>query len=203
MTKNSAASFVDQINVAHREVVKAESSALPLAIKCGEYLNLAKENLKADKGGKWLDWLKVNCPDIKQTTASLYMRLAKNKAKVGKALSIREAQKLLPKQTRQPSQSTNQADADQTDESEESSRSFEDQVEAFEPDEVLNMLVEGWDDDDKLTQLAKLIGEYLQKKKGQLRPPISNTVANPPPGLPPSSTAVPPSAPAGSVRRPA
>jgi hypothetical protein len=196
--KNSAASFVDQINTAYREVVKAESGALPHAIKCGEFLNLAKENLKSE-GGKWSEWLKVNCPDIPQTTASLYMRLAENKAKVGKALSIRKAQELLPKQTRTPSQSTNQVDADQTNKSEGSSRSFEDQVVAFEPDEVLGMLVEGWHDDDKLTQLAKLIGDYLQKKK---RPSISNTVANPTPAFPPSPTPVPPSpAPAVSVRR--
>jgi hypothetical protein len=94
--KTSAASFVDPINAAYREVVKAESGALQHAIKCGEFLNLAKENLKADKGGKWSDWLKVNCPDIPQTTASLYMRLAKNKAIVGKALSIRKAYGTLP-----------------------------------------------------------------------------------------------------------
>ena len=157
MTKNSAASFVDSINMAYREVVKAESGALQHAIKCGEFLNLAKENLKADKGGKWLDWLKVNCPDIPQTTASLFMRLAKNKAMVGKALSIRKAQELLPKQTRQPSQSSNQSDADQPNKSEGSSRSFEDEVVAFEPDDVLDMLVAGWDDDDKLSLWAKLI----------------------------------------------
>ena len=200
MTKTSAASFIDPINAAYREVVKAESGALPHAIKCGEFLNLAQENLKADKGGKWLDWLKANCPDIPQTTASLYMRLAKNKAMVGKAPSIRKAQELLPKQTRTPSEPSNQSDANQPNKSEESSRSFEDEVEAFAPDEVLKMLVEGWDDDDeKLTQLAKLIGEYLQKKKPQTRPPsISNAVANPTPNLPPSSTAD-----AVTARRPA
>ena len=44
---NSAASFVDPINAEYREVVKAERAALPHAIKCGELLNLAKENVKA------------------------------------------------------------------------------------------------------------------------------------------------------------
>ena len=58
---NSAASFVDPINAEYREVVKAEKSALPHAIKCGELLNLAKENVKAEKM-KWGEWLKVNCP---------------------------------------------------------------------------------------------------------------------------------------------
>src|SRR6516164_8291426 len=91
-----AASFVDPINAEYREVVKAEKSALPHAIKCGELLNLAKENVKAEKM-KWGEWLKVNCPDIAQETASLYMRLAEHKTKVGKAKSIREARELLPK----------------------------------------------------------------------------------------------------------
>src|SRR6516225_12026242 len=93
---NSAASYVDPINVEYREVVKAERAALPHAIKCGELLNLAKENVKAEKM-KWGEWLKVNCPDIAQETASLYMRLAEHKTKVSKAKSIREARELLPK----------------------------------------------------------------------------------------------------------
>ena len=93
---NSAASFVDPINAQYREVVKAEKSALPHAIKCGELLNLAKENVKAEKM-KWGEWLKVNCPDIAQETASLYTRLAEHKSKVSKAKSIREARELLPK----------------------------------------------------------------------------------------------------------
>src|SRR5215471_12708415 len=93
---SSAASFVDEINTTYREVVKAERAALPHAIKCGELLNLAKENVKAEKM-KWGEWLKVNCPDIAQETASLYMRLAEHKTKVSKAKSIREARELLPK----------------------------------------------------------------------------------------------------------
>jgi hypothetical protein len=93
---SSAASFVDAINTTYHEVVKAERAALPHAIKCGELLNLAKENVKAEKM-KWGEWLKVNCPDIAQETASLYMRLAEHKKLVGKAKSIREARELLPK----------------------------------------------------------------------------------------------------------
>jgi len=93
---SSASSFVDPINAEYREVVKAEKSALPHAIKCGELLNLAKENVKAEKM-KWGEWLKVNCPDIAQETASLYTRLAEHKSKVSKAKSIREARELLPK----------------------------------------------------------------------------------------------------------
>src|SRR5262249_4946385 len=96
-TQSSASAFIEQIKTEHRAVVEAEKSALPHAIKCGEYLKLAKENLKAERGGNWSDWLGVNCPEIAQETASLYMRLADHKAKVSKARSIREARELLPK----------------------------------------------------------------------------------------------------------
>jgi hypothetical protein len=68
---SSAASFIDQIKTEYAEVVSAEGNALPHAIKCGEYLTLAKENLKAEKGGSWRDWLSTNCPDIAPETASL------------------------------------------------------------------------------------------------------------------------------------
>ena len=96
----SAASFIDQIKASYQEVVKAESGALPHAIRCGEFLTLAKENLKAEKGGKWLDWLDTNCKEIARETASLYMRLAEHKAKLGKARSIAEARKLFcPRQS--------------------------------------------------------------------------------------------------------
>jgi hypothetical protein len=63
---SSAASFIDQIKTEYAEVVAAEGNALPHAIKCGEYLTLAKENLKAEKGGSWRDWLSTNCPTSRQ-----------------------------------------------------------------------------------------------------------------------------------------
>src|SRR5438105_11656280 len=81
--KSSAASFVDLINDAYREVVKAETGAVPHALKCGDYLNRAKESVKAEKQ-KWSEWLKVNCPDISQETASVYMRLDEYKDLIGK-----------------------------------------------------------------------------------------------------------------------
>jgi len=180
---NSAASYVDPINAEYREVVKAERAALPHAIKCGELLNLAKENVKAEKM-KWGEWLKVNCPDIAQETASLYMRLAEHKAKVGKAKSIREARELLPKA--KPRGATREPEPDANEPSDEpkpsDNASFEDELEALAPDEVCTMLIDSWHDDDKLAQLAKLIGEHLQKKK-LVRPEISNAVTNPAPSV--------------------
>jgi hypothetical protein len=69
-TQTSASAFIEQIKTEHRAVVEAEKSALPHAIKCGEFLKLAKENLKAERGGNWSDWLGVNFPEIAQETAS-------------------------------------------------------------------------------------------------------------------------------------
>jgi hypothetical protein len=177
---SSAASFVDPINAEYREVVKAEKAALPHAIKCGEFLNLAKENVKAEKM-KWGEWLKVNCPEIAQETASLYMRLAEHKKLVAKAKSIREARELLPKKeprgaTKEPEPDVVEPDFDQEPDD---APSFEDELETLAPDEVFTMLVETWDDDDKLAQLVKLIGDHLQKKKSA--PSISNAVTNPAP----------------------
>jgi hypothetical protein len=181
---SSAASFVDPINAEYREVVKAERAALPHAIKCGELLNLAKENVKAEKM-KWGEWLKVNCPDIAQETASLDMRLAEHKAKVSKAKSIREARELLPKKeprgpTKEPKPDAEEPDFEQMPDD---VPSFEDELETLAPDELCNMLVETWDDDDKLAQLFKLIGDHLKKKSAAPRPEISNAVTNPAPSV--------------------
>jgi hypothetical protein len=47
-TKDSALAFVGQIMTAYRAAMKVEGDALLAAIECGKYLNLAKENVKAN-----------------------------------------------------------------------------------------------------------------------------------------------------------
>lgn len=108
----TAESYVPQIMAAHKAVVEAEqrgySQALTYAVNAGDLLKQAKETVGH---GDWSEWRKQHLRDIPQTTASLYMRLAENKAKFrekeisngvanlgaeGK-LSIRSAAKLLPK----------------------------------------------------------------------------------------------------------
>jgi hypothetical protein len=97
----SAQSFINQILEAWNNVQKAEGDALKHAIDCGK-LTLAKDNIEAENNGKaasdktkWLDWLETNT-HIPQTTASLYMRLAKHRNLIKKAKTIREAIKMLP-----------------------------------------------------------------------------------------------------------
>ena len=165
-------------------MVEAEKSALPHAIKCGEYLKLAKENLKAERGGNWSDWLGINCPEIAQETASLYMRLAEHKAKVGKAKSIREARELLPKSKRRGkppepkpeisngvTNSTDPAVVLQATDADEIIANIQDDSDKLEeiakasivkltPDKVCEVLIEAWDV-EQLRDLAKLISARL------------------------------------------
>jgi len=101
--------LADQINAAHQEVLKAfGKSTIEHAIKAGELLNIAKENVKATKG-KWSDWLAENCPDIPQRTVNVYRQLAENKDRfknwqraansMGDDLSIRGALNGVPPPT--------------------------------------------------------------------------------------------------------
>jgi hypothetical protein len=189
---NSALSFVGQIQTEYREACKAESGALQHAIKCGNYLTLAKENVKAEKG-KWLPWLATNCPEIPQTTASLYMRLAENETKIEKAKSIREALGLLTGREGAPRRKRERKGEDEgaedseaeggegSDEGEESPRAgkgkggrqdggLEEELKAVAPDELFLMLVEVWED-QQFQDFMRLMGNYLQQKKPAALPP--------------------------------
>jgi hypothetical protein len=109
MSDDKALTFAAQINELHQEIIKGfHKGTLEYAIKAGDLLILAKENVKAKKE-KWTEWREQNCPDIPQTTASMYMRLAENKAiyknqqrvatnlAAGGDLSLRAALKLIPR----------------------------------------------------------------------------------------------------------
>jgi hypothetical protein len=100
--KDSASVFVGDILRTYKAAMRVEGEALKAAMECGKYLNLAQENVKADNGGKkgkWLPWLKQNCPEISQQTASLYMRLAdpENLDKLVGVKTIRDADAALRK----------------------------------------------------------------------------------------------------------
>jgi hypothetical protein len=103
-TGDRALAYVPKIIAACDKVANATKGSLDYAIEAGDLLNSAKDALP--KKGGWLRWLGHNLPDIPQTTASLYMRLAENKAVIDKQrvasaidegkLSIRAAAKLIP-----------------------------------------------------------------------------------------------------------
>ena len=116
---NKALSLVPEIKAAHEEAEKCQrashSRALECAIKAGVALTLAKE---AVGHGAFGIWRQQNLPQLPQTTASLYMRLAEHKDKFrdGKIsntvavlsaegkLSLRAAAGLLPKRPLTPTQ---------------------------------------------------------------------------------------------------
>jgi hypothetical protein len=204
---NSAASFVDLINAAYRDVVKAESGALPHALKCGDYLSRAKESVKSEKKLKWSGWLEINCPDISQETASVYMRLDEFKDLIQKkkAKTIAEAREII-REHRQRTRDTSKRDAEKRDDAAEPAGGFD--PGAVEPkgpaienhqladlgaDELSTMLIAHWEDDD-LRELAKRINDHLTKKASLFpRSGISSATTNSPP--PPQSE------PSTSVRR--
>src|SRR6516165_2012422 len=68
---------------AHSIVVNAPRVVLQHAITAGAALTEAKAKVGH---GKWLAWLKENCPDISDRTAERYMKLAGGKAKLEKKL---------------------------------------------------------------------------------------------------------------------
>jgi len=114
-----ALSLVPEIKAAHEEAEKCQrtshSRALDFAIKAGDALTLAKE---AVGHGAFSIWRQQNLPNIPQTTASLYMRLAEHKEKFREReisntvadlsakgnLSLRKAAALLPKRPQTPAQ---------------------------------------------------------------------------------------------------
>src|SRR5262249_21329037 len=112
MSSDNARTFVGEINEEHKLVLRADSEALKHAIKCGKALCLAKENVLSTKPkGKWLRWLKEQCPDIHRNTAALYMRVAENEDKIADCTSIRDADVKL----RQSNDGESESDSDESD----------------------------------------------------------------------------------------
>jgi hypothetical protein len=165
---STAQSFVPQIIAAYQKAANTSQASLSHAIKAGELLNRAKETVKAGKG-KWLDWLKEHCPDIPQTTASLYMRLAANQnvleteetqqrvanlAGEGN-LGIRRAATFLPKRERPPKPQKVSATAAPTE-----GWTMEEELKNWAPDIMFIALKAAWERDE-LSKLYDLLEAHL------------------------------------------
>ena len=74
LTINTLTTLAIKINGFNDQVEFHKDSAIVSAAKCGAELNEAKELVKH---GEWESWVKENCPKIKETTAKVYMKLAK------------------------------------------------------------------------------------------------------------------------------
>jgi hypothetical protein len=177
--KDSALSFIGQIQTEHKAVLKADGEALKHAIECGKALNLAKENVVATKG-KWGKWREEHIPEISQQTASLYMRLAENEESIAECTSIREADVVL----RVSRDSKPESDSDETGDETEDDAADEDEDDDDQtnnallkrelisanlmtifknvaPDEVFIALKDVWER-EQLVDLANQLTTYLK-----------------------------------------
>jgi hypothetical protein len=98
---NSLAHLAARINAEHEACAAAMRRSYAHAVTAGELLAEAKSNIPH---GQWLPWLTANCA-VSPRTASLYMRLARNREAIEKSatvadLTIRAAIRFLdPKPT--------------------------------------------------------------------------------------------------------
>ena len=148
MISNSLTELAARINEAYEAVASAQKGTLEYAIKTGELLQEAKNNLKH---GEWSKWLELNCPNIPARTATDYMKLAEHQSRLGPNrqraadLSIRGALRAIkpgPKTRQQPK---------------ESKPDLEGLLHDLAADELLTALEAARWDAEKLTALAHCI----------------------------------------------
>jgi hypothetical protein len=178
--------IANQINAAHQEVLKAfGKSTLDAAIKAGELLNIANENVKAEKG-KWSDWLTENGVDIPKRTIRVYRQLAENKDRfknwqraatsMGDDLSVRGALKLIPKNPKRVQAMAERKAAKAAEKAaveppaKPKSRTIEDNLLNMDVDDLFTALRDNWDN-DQLAKLTLKLGDHL-KSLGVPPPPI-------------------------------
>ena len=195
MTAN--ASLIPQIKEAYRKAVEASKGTLEYAIKCGDLLNLAKEGMQ-DKA--WLSWLRDNFPEIPQTTASLYMRLAKHKELFDKQrvasqaadglMSIRSAAKLIPQteagrkaaETRAKAKAEREAVAAKQSTASRASFDLPELLAGSAPDEVVEALRQAKWERDAVERLVSLLTTMLSGRPATTdvpQPSVRRAVAQP------------------------
>jgi hypothetical protein len=167
------------INTEHKAVVEATQAKLQHAITAGATLKACKDSMAH---GNWTNWLKDNCPEISERTASVYMTLAKNSDKVEKAaeengsgaadLSMRAMLKLLKKpktdeqkaKAKQPKTTTNPKAAIEPSETKRDEDVGKDWLKVLAAHELVAVLRE-FRDDQYLRELSAALAKVL-------RPPI-------------------------------
>jgi hypothetical protein len=82
----TTAQLAENIRRTHREVIGALSHAAAAAIRTGDFLIEAKGRLKH---GEFGDYVTLEC-GLKESTARLYMKLAKNKDKLSQLLAANQ-----------------------------------------------------------------------------------------------------------------
>jgi Protein of unknown function (DUF3102) len=183
-TKLSAADLAKNariINTEHKAVVEATQAKLQHAITAGATLKACKESMAH---GNWANWLKDNCPEISERTASVYMRLAKNSENGSSAadLSMRAMLKLLRKPktdeqkataTPKPKTTTNPRAAVEPSDTKRDEDVGKDWLKVLAADELVTVLRE-FRDDDYLRQLSVALAKALAPKA---QAPIAPVIA--------------------------
>lgn len=113
-----------EINRLQQLIFAGHKTAFEHAAEIGQMLNQAKK--LNGKHGEWLEWLRRSCPDLAETTARLYMRIADKGPELEAAakangqrvadLTVRGAARLLAKPKpdgapRQPSKAASKGPA--------------------------------------------------------------------------------------------
>jgi lipopolysaccharide biosynthesis regulator YciM len=168
-----------EINRTYQQIIDGEKKSIEYATEIGEMLIAAKK--QHGEHGRWLDWLKAECPNIAETTATLYMRIAKNGdalAAVAEAngqrvadLTIRGAAKLLakpptngsPQSTQTRTRSGNAARSG-------GSTDLKDLLKNVGADELVVALKEADWDGDEIRKLVSILSARLQQPSGPATP---------------------------------
>lgn len=175
------------INNEHKAVIEATQAKLQHAITAGATLRACKDSMTH---GNWTKWLKDNCPEISERTASLYMRLEKNSDKVEEAakqngnavadLSIRAAAKLLTKPktdeqrakaTPKPTTTTNPKAAIEPSDTKRDEDVGKDWLKLLAADELVAALRE-FRDDEYLRELSAALTKVLRPPTQAAAPAI-------------------------------
>jgi hypothetical protein len=158
--------IVDQINTAHKAVLKAGNTALDNAFTAGRLLADMFEKVKTDKGN-WAKWLKKNCPDISPRTDNVYRALAEKEQEIRAAIaadtrstaakSMRWALKLIAKKRSTSSSSSAKKSSTAK------AGDLATLLPSIGPDEVFDVLVGAWgkNDTDKLKTLSEKLDGHL------------------------------------------
>ena len=150
MISDSLTELATRINEAYEAVASAQKGTLEYAIKTGELLQEAKNKVKH---GEWSKWLELNCPNIPARTATDYMKLAEQQARIAPNrqraadLSIRGALRAIKPQ---PEPKTRQKPK-------KSKPDLEGLLHDLAPDELLTALEAARWDAEKLLTLAHCI----------------------------------------------
>jgi hypothetical protein len=184
-----------EINRLHHLIVDEHKTAFERATEIGQMLNRAK-HLNGNHGD-WLEWLHRSCPDIAETTARLYMRLAGKDKELETAaaangqrvadLTVRGAAKLLakPREPKPGSPKPSSGRGGRKPAGKAVSPDLKDLLKNVGPDELGTALALAAWDKEQIQELVKILTSRIKPAPGDLSIP-ANLQRTPSPPLEPA-----------------